>query len=102
MRHIVAIASALGLFAALSAPGFAATPGKTSELGSITVAAAKAKKPTAAQCKKNPKMKGCADMEKHGALSSTTLSAASKAKKPTAAQCKKNPKMKGCPAPKAE
>jgi hypothetical protein len=52
MRHLIAIAAAVGFFAAVSAPSFAAT----------TEFAAAAKKPTAAQCKKNPKTKGCDKM----------------------------------------
>jgi hypothetical protein len=82
MRNITAIAAAFGLLLALSAPSFAAT----------TDFSAAAKKPTAAQCKKNPKLKGC---DKMSSIGSTDISAATK--KPTAAQCKKNPKLKGCP-----
>ncbi|MEI7804222.1 MAG: hypothetical protein WCI56_02725 [Hyphomicrobiales bacterium] len=82
MRNLTAIAAAFGLLIALSAPSFAAN----------TDFSAATKKPTADQCKKDPKLKGCPKMS---SLTSTDFSAATK--KPTADQCKKDPKLKGCP-----
>ena len=80
MRNLTAIVAALGLLVATSMPTFAATTDFSA-----------AKKPTAAACKKNPKLKGC---DKMSSLTTTDFSAA---KKPSAAACKKNPKLKGCP-----
>jgi hypothetical protein len=87
MRHLTAIAAALGLMLAASAPSFAAT---TTDHTAIELAAAKKK----VDCTnpKNAKNKACAKSSKHSDLS-VNFSAAKKK-----VDCKnpKNAKNKAC------
>ena len=55
MRNLTAIAAAFGLLVTMSVSTIAAP----SNQGATTELSVAAKKPTAAACKKNPKLKGC-------------------------------------------
>lgn len=63
MRKLTAVALVLGFFAATGLPTFAATAVNHNAVKSVTLSA-KTKKPTAAQCKENSKLKGCAKSKK--------------------------------------
>jgi len=62
MRNFTAIIAALGFLAATSLPTIAAPTSNTEQLSAASHV--KAKKPTKAACKKDPKLEGCAPMKK--------------------------------------